>query len=109
MNLKLIITVESAWRGGSLDTVSRIAEFDLQEDEEITGLYGLSSCEAKPVKLTNGELIYVWAALTPSNCYVFNIEHNKRKLIHLESESEFYLEAYMPDSKLYQFSIKKIT
>ena len=109
MNLKLSITVEATWRGGTLDTISNVAEFYLQENERIKGLYGLSSSESKPVKLTNGELIYVWAALTSSNCYVFHIEHNKRKLMSLEAESEFYLEAYMPDNKLYQFSIKSTT
>jgi hypothetical protein len=109
MNPKLVITVELAWRGGTLDIVSNVAEFDLYENEKIKGLYGLSSSESKPVKLANGELIYVWAALTPSNRYVFHIEHNKKIIINLETENEFYMEAYMPDNKLYQFAIRNRT
>lgn len=109
MNLKLVINVELSWRGGTLDTVSNVAEFNLYENEKLQGLYGLSSCESKPVKLTNGELIHVWAALTSSHRYVFHIEHNKKILINLETESEFHLEAYMPDNKLYEFTIKNQT
>jgi|GEM_PF-5494876 len=105
MNLKLVIAVELAWRGGILDVVSNVAEFDLYENERVKGLYGLSSGESKSVKLTNGELIHVWAALTSSHHYVFHIEHNKRVLINLETEGEFHLEAYMPDNKLYQFKL----
>lgn len=66
MNLKLSITVEVGWLGRTLDTVSNVAEFYLHENERTKGLYGLSSSESEPVKLTNGELIYLWARLTSS-------------------------------------------
>ena len=105
MTLTLLITAELAWRTETLDAVSHVAEFELHENTTFKGLYELAAGESKPIKLTNDEFIYVWAALTSSNHYVFHVEHNKNKLINLKTESQFYLEAYMPDHQLYQFAI----
>lgn len=107
MGLKLEVTIESCWRGNILDTVAKIAEFELFAHESIPGLFGLESGKEQKIILTNKEHIYVWAAKTANGYYLFSITHCNRKIYSVEAESNIYVEAYLPDAKLYQFKISE--
>ncbi|XLX38559.1 hypothetical protein ACK25U_12300 [Ectopseudomonas mendocina] len=106
MALKLEISIESCWRGEILDTVEKVAEFELFAHESIPGLFGLESGKEKPVTLTNKDLIFVWAAKTANGHYLFSISHNDKKIFSAQANSNIYVEAYLPDAKLYQFNLK---
>jgi hypothetical protein len=105
MGLKLAVTIESCWRGDILDTVTKVAEFELFAHKSIPGLFGLESGKEQLVILTNREKVFVWAANTDNGSRLFNIIHNRKIIFSVRADSNFYVEAYLPDGKLYQFEL----
>ena len=105
MGLKLEVTIEGCWRGSILDTVLKIAEFDLVKIKSFSGLFGLEFGKSQPITLTNRENAFVWAAKTTENKYCFSISYNEKTILTVETESNFYIETYLPDGKFYQFKL----
>jgi hypothetical protein len=105
MGLKLEVTIESCWRGDILDTVAKIAEFELHAHESIPGLFGLERGKEQQITLTNKEIVYIWVAKTTNGSCLFSITFNNKKIVSVEAESNIYVEAYLPDAKLYQFKL----
>ncbi|MCC5451923.1 hypothetical protein LMJ53_09335 [Rheinheimera sp. UJ51] len=105
MGLKLEVTIESCWRGSILDTVSKIAEFDLVAMKSFAGLLGLEFEKSQSITLTNKEKAFVWVAKTAENKYCFSISHNEKTLLTVKTEGNFYVETYLPDGKFYQFKL----
>ncbi|MFZ6748463.1 hypothetical protein [Undibacterium sp. Ren11W] len=101
MTATLKVTIESAWRGGTLDIVTPIVELTLVDHESIPGLKNLGNEYA--LNLVSGETVMLWCALTPNRQVKFSVTQKKIPIFNLTTEGTFYIEIYLPDGKLYQF------
>jgi hypothetical protein len=100
MSAKLKISVECAWRGGTLDIVTPIVELPLFDHDSIAGLKNIGK-EYK-LALDSGDTVMVWCALTPNRQIKFSVSQ-KKTIFDLTTEGPFYVELYLPDGKCYQF------
>jgi hypothetical protein len=105
MNRKLRITVELSWRGGCLDLVSNVAEYELLPRSEYPWQFGPPKYEKQGIELSNGELVFVWISFSEERKFCFSLEYKGGKIISLDTDDQFYLEIYLPDQKQYQFKV----
>lgn len=101
MTATLKVTIESVWRGGTLDLVTPIVELVLVDHESILGLKSLGNEYA--LRLVSGEMVMLWCALTPNRQVKFSVSQKNVPIFNLTTEGAFYVEMYLADGKFYQF------
>jgi hypothetical protein len=87
-----------------LDTVRPVRTLPLQPSSDVFDL--LTIGEPFNLTLASGEPLTIWCARTPYGRYVLEIKYKGRILVRTEADAPISSYVFLPDGKLYEFSIR---